>query len=51
MISSSVLSLALLGLPTALGAVWNVTVAPAGKLVYEPEWVNAAPGDFVQFTL
>ncbi|KAH9475538.1 putative GPI-anchored cupredoxin [Psilocybe cubensis] len=44
------LALAFSALPLALGANWDVQVAPEGNLVYNPEWITANPGDTVTFT-
>lgn len=41
-------------LPFAAAATWNthqVSVGPNGKLVYDPEYVYAKPGDVVKFVL
>jgi len=36
-------------LPVALGASINVQVGAGGKLAYDPEFVNANPGDIINF--
>lgn len=46
---TSTLALALFALPVALGAEYNVQVGAGGKLVYDPEYVSAQPGDVINF--
>lgn len=38
-------------LPAALATTYDVSVGAGGKLVYDPQFVNAAPGDIVNFVL
>jgi len=48
---TSTLALALAVLPVAFGAEYNVQVGAGGKLVYDPEYISAQPGDVVNFIL
>lgn len=43
--------LALAALPVVLGATFQVQVGAGGALAYDPPFVNANPGDVVQFIL
>ncbi|TFK63702.1 hypothetical protein BDN72DRAFT_847335 [Pluteus cervinus] len=47
---STKLAFALTAIPAVFAATYNVQVGPNGKLVYDPEYVVAAPGDVVNFT-
>jgi len=38
-------------LPATLAAVYDVAVGAGGKLTYDPQYVNAAVGDTVNFVL
>jgi len=49
MINSSKLALVLTAIPAVFAATYDVNVGPGGRLVYEPEYVMAVPGDVVNF--
>ena len=41
----------LASVPLTLAATYNVEVGPNGKLVFDPPFVHAKKGDYVQFSL
>lgn len=51
MMSLIFVGLSLLALPSTLAATYDVSVGAEGLLRYNPEFVTAAAGDIVRFTL
>jgi plastocyanin len=45
------LALSLAAIPAAFAASYDVSVGANGKLAYDPQYVNAAVGDTINFVL